>query len=176
VARCQCAASGSRYADLWYGGTTFLGRAKSASEPSANLAPRLDRREQNLPGVQVHCIIFLGRGKSRVSVVEVGVVFSKAVNGSSVRPIRKHAIAAQSVGERRGVGGASRRGGVTGTVSVAANGTANSSGVIGNGRRPQQSSRQLTPRRCAWVSAQPRPSKIFWNACATGPAATSPLL
>jgi hypothetical protein len=162
--------------DLWYGGSTSAGSAKGASEPSANLAPRLDRREHNLPGAQVHCIICVGHGKRRVVVIAFGVVFSKAVNGSFDQPIPKHATAAWSASERHGVGAASRRSGVTGTVPVAGNAIALSSSVIGNANGPRCGPlrRQLTRRRRAWASAQLRRTKIFQNGCATGQAVMSP--
>ena len=140
------------------------------------MAPRLDRREQNLLGVQVHCIISVGYGKRRVILVEGGAVFSKAVNGPSIRAIPKHVIAAQVAGKRLGVGDASRHGGVTGTVSVDGNAIANSSGIIGNGngRRPRPLRRQLTRRRRAWVSAQLSRTKIFQSGCVIGRAVRSP--
>jgi hypothetical protein len=96
------------------------------------LAPRLDRREQDLPGAQVHCIISVGPGKRRVVLIEVGVVCSKAVNGLFDRPIPKHVIAAQSAGKRRGVGGRSRLAGVIGPPRQGERIGVNNTSVIGN--------------------------------------------
>jgi hypothetical protein len=100
------------------------------------LAPRLDRREQDLPGAQVHCIISVGHGKRRVVLIEVGVVCSKAVNGLFDRPIPKHVIAAQIAGKRRGVGGMSRPAGIIGPPRQDAYAGVNNTSVIGSvGRR-----------------------------------------
>ena len=148
MARCQGAAKGSRDEDSCYGGSTSAYRTKSASEPSVNLAPRLDRREQNLPGVQIHCSIFVDHDKSRVIVVDSAVVFSKAVNGLSVRPIPKHVIAAPLAGRQLGVGGVRRPAGVIGPVPAGSSVGGSNSSVIGNGvaNEPQ---RQLRRQRRA---------------------------
>ena len=142
--------------------------AVSASEPGANLAPRLDRREQNLPGAHLHCSSSAANGQRHRVLVAADVVCSRVVTDVSRRGILRPAIAATSVAERRGAG---RRAGVIGPAGRARNGAALSSGVIGNGGV----NGQLRPRRRqrrARASAQRSHTPILWSGRAIGPAVT----
>lgn len=148
--------------------------ARNASEPSANLAPRLDREGQQFPWVRIHFITSYRRGKSRGRHVAHVDVCSKAVNGGTNRLVRRAASVAGPVRQRRGVGGASRRAGVTGPARTGGSSDERRTGVIGSvGMSAKPGQRQLTQRRCARVSAQRRPTKIFVSGCAIDRAATS---
>ena len=110
----------------------WVARRISASEPSWRLAPRLDRREQDLPGARHHCIMLRwqikGLGPSGGSVV----VCSRVVSGVIGPLIRRVAIAAARAGPRRRTGGGSRPAGVIEPVTAGGSVVASSGGVTGN--------------------------------------------
>ena len=143
---------------------------QSAAEPGWRLAPRLDHREQDLPGVRRHCIRSGRRDKRAVLVIARVVVCSRAVSIGSRRPVRKAGIAARPVATRLGVGGKSKRAGVIEPAPAVGSDGASSIGVIGSGGVNGQ--RQLAGRRRARVSAQRVAAKIFWSGCVTGRAVT----
>ncbi len=60
-------------------------RRQNASEPGANLAPRLDRREQDLPWAHPHFSISVANGQRHHVFVERGVVCSRVVSDASRR-------------------------------------------------------------------------------------------
>jgi hypothetical protein len=145
---------------------------RSASEPSGNLAPRLDHEGHKLPWVRIHFITSFGRNKRRAGHGERVVVCSRIVNSGSSHHIRRRAIAAVTVRPPHGAGGASRRAGVTGARTTAGPGGANRTAAIGNdGVNVRHVRRQLTRPRRARVSAQRNATKILANECAIGRAA-----
>ena len=86
--------AGPARCDMVQGG--HAGRARSASEPSCRLAPRLDRQGQQLPWVQIHFIMSCQPGQEApVGLGERVVVCSRAVNGCSGRGVRRAVIAAK---------------------------------------------------------------------------------
>lgn len=144
---------------------------RSASGPSANLAPRLDREGQQFPWVRIHFITSLRRDKGRASHVERVAAYSRIANSGSSRLDRRAATAAVTVRQRRGAGGASRRAGVTGPALTGVCGVVSRTGVIGNvGANERRCRRQLTRPRRARVSAQLWSTRIFANACVIGRA------
>jgi hypothetical protein len=167
----QGAVGGSRDTVLWYGGRNARHQpAQSASEPSSRLAPRLDRREQNLPWAPRHFIIFPVHGKRRACHVERAVVCSRAVTSALHPLIRKAVTVVVAVLKRLGVGVASRPADAIGPAPVAGSSGGSSISAIGNGGASRR--RQLTSRRRARVSAQPVPAKIVQDGCAIGRAVT----
>ena len=146
----------------------------SASEPSGNLAPRLDRRGTCLPWARRHFIISLPSGKGRVGLVDRVGACSRGASAGSRRRIRRAVIAVQRVVKRRGVGGGHRPAGVIEPAQRDASGGGHSSSGIGNGGGSgQPSQRQLTGWRRARASAQPVAARIWSSVCALGPAVTS---
>lgn len=148
--------------------------SRSASEPSSNLAPRLDRSGQSLPWARHHFISSLRRDKGRgVPIVRVAAC-SRTVSSGSPRRIRRAGIAAVRVARRRSVGGGRRPVGDIGPARRDANGGGYSSSAIGTGGgRGQPQRRPLTRRRRARASAQPVRAKISSSVCVRGPAVTS---
>lgn len=138
------------------------------------MAPRLDHREQDLPGVQIHWSMSGGYDKRRVVPVEVGVAFSKAVNSRSSQAVPKHDIAVKLAGKRPDGGVACKRAVVIGPAPRGVRVGVSSSGVIGNAVGNVRQ-RQLPRRRRARASAQPVRARIFANGCASGRAAMSRL-
>lgn len=143
----------------------------SASEPSANLAPRLDRRGASLPWVRRHFIISAPGDKGRVVRGEPAAACSKVANAGLRHRIRRAAIAAVPVSKQRGVGGGRRPAGAIGPVLQGGNGGEPNINAIGsdddNGR-PRR--RQLARRPDARASAQLVRVKISSSACVHGPA------
>jgi hypothetical protein len=151
----------------------FAQPSGSASEPSVNLAPRLDRSGSSLPWARRHFIISLHRDKGRgVSVVRVAVC-SRTVSSGSRRCIRRAGIAVLHVVRRRGVGVGRRLAGVIGPARRDASGGGHSSSAIGSGVENGPRRRPRSRRRRARASAQPVRTKILSSACALGPAVTS---
>jgi hypothetical protein len=145
----------------------------SASEPSANLAPRLDRSGSNLPWARRHFIISLQRDKGRGVSVAVVAACSRTVSSGSRRRIRRAGIAVLHVVRRRVVGVERRPAGVIGPARRDASGGGRSSSAIGSDGVSVRPQRLRTCRRCARASAQPVRTKILSSACALGPAVTS---
>jgi hypothetical protein len=105
-------------------------------------------------------------------VVGGGVVFSKAVNGRSGRPIRKHVIAVKVASKRRGVGGVGSPANGIGPARTGRNVGVSRVGVIGSGGRPQRGQRcQLACPRCARASAQLQKALNFTGGVVNGRAA-----
>jgi hypothetical protein len=155
---------------MCYGGSSGWRGEESASEPSWRLAPRLDRREQDLPGARPHCIMsrwpIKGSGPSAGSVV----VCSRVVTGVIALLIRRAAIAAWRAGWRRPTGGGSRPAGVIGPVTAGGRVGGSSSGVtgsvVGTGPGPRG-------KRRAWASAQLGRAKILRTSSVIGRVVTS---
>ncbi len=105
-------------------------RRQNASEPGANLAPRLDRREQDLPWAHPHFSISVANGQRHHVFVERGVVCSRVVSDASRRRVLRRAIAARPVAGRHSGGDAGRRASVIGPPSEAKSGGGNRAGGI----------------------------------------------
>ena len=142
----------------------------SASEPSANLAPRLDRQGVGLPWARRHFIISHHHGKRRSVLVERVGACSRGASAGSRRRIPSAGTAAVRAVRRRSVGGGRRRAGVIGPARRGASGGGPRASATGSGG---VSGPQLPCRRCARASAQPRRAKILSSACALDPAVTS---
>jgi hypothetical protein len=145
----------------------------SASEPSDNLAPRLDRSGSSLPWARRHFIISLFGDKGRgASIVRVAAC-SRTVNSGSRRRIRRAGIAVLHVVRRRVVGVERRPAGVIGPARRDASGGGHSSNAIGSGVENGPRRRPRSCRRRARASAQAVRAKISLSACALGLAVTS---
>ena len=136
-------------------------RERSASEPSGNLAPRLDRQGQQFPWVRIHFITSSRPGKRRVRDNEHVVACSRAVSGGLRRRVRRAGIAVAAVRWRRGAGVGSRRAGVIGPARMGAAVAVSRTGVIGNDGGSVPRPRQKRRRRRARVSAQRAGRGIF---------------
>ena len=97
----QGAAVGSRAVVGW---KDLSASSESASEPSDNLAPRLDRRDTTSLGPAVISSSLPDAARGVAVHVERVVVCSRAVSGGSRRLVRRAAIAAPRVARRRGAG------------------------------------------------------------------------
>lgn len=143
----------------------------SASEPSGNLAPRLDRSGTSLPWARRHFIISHRQGKGPAVLGErVGACLRGASAGSR-RRIPRVGIAALRAGKRRGVGGGRKRAGDIGPAQRGVSGGGRNSSAIGSGGVSWRQRRQQCRR--ARASAQPRRAKISSSASVLGLAVTS---
>lgn len=146
----------------------------SASEPSGNLAPRLDRRGACLPWARRHFIISQRHGKGRAVLGERGGACSRGANAGSRLLIPSVVIAVARARRRPSVGDGSRRAVVTGPARTGVCAGASRTDGIGNaGVSGRWRGRQLTCRRRARVSAQHRATKILASGCVIGRAVMS---
>lgn len=127
---------------------------QNASEPGANLAPRLDRREQDLPWAHPHFSISVANGQRHHVFVERGVVCSRVVSDASRRRVLRPAIAAGPVAGRHSGGDAGRRASVIGPPSGAKSGGGNRAGGIASDGVSNSEPSQLTKLCRARASAQ----------------------
>ncbi len=129
-------------------------RRQNASEPGANLAPRLDRREQDLPWAHPHFSISVANGQRHHVFVERGVVCSRVVSDASRRRVLRRAIAARPVAVPPNGGGAGRRASAIGPPSEAKSGGGNRAGGIASDSVSNSEPSQLTKLCRARASAQ----------------------
>ena len=145
---------------------------KGASEPSANLAPRLDRRDKHSLGPRVISSCLSASDKRRVPHRRARRCLLKGCEqcvhtGSSAKPLLQSYVCGRGPALAAGAGEPA----LSGQRRRVASGGGSSIGVIGSGGASGR--RQLDERRRARASAQRRRSRFLASGCAIGRAATS---